>query len=318
MSIHMKPDHSLKKIEFNKDIFIKDYMQPNQPIILKKATSHWRALHKWELEYLEKTLKNFPIKYRSSDSVYHPNFYQKISPEIIDTTLDLFFKDFKKKKNPLFLSGEFFNLYSKKKVKKELKVLWNDFSIPGFIKLAQVELIGLWLSGKGVISWLHYDGNGAHNFNAQIKGRKKVILISPDQANLCYINSYKNADFFNFSRVDIKNKNFTEFPKFKNVKYYVATLNAGEVLYIPPFWLHSFEHLDEYNLNLNFWWHSYNTNISSLALRGNLLYSLRKILCNNNTILTRQQLVDKLEKIPSIKALIDELDASYLSKSPEA
>lgn len=305
----------IKKVKFSEKKFINQYVKHNEPVILIDAVKHWDALNKWNISYLEKIIPNNIVEYRESRSIYHPDFYSLKNNKILKSS----FIDFKKEmafkniyKKSYFLSGEFFNLLKANKINENLKVLWSDFSVPNFINVKQLEHIGFWISTKKIISWLHYDGNGAHNFNVQISGKKKITLISPHQANNCYLQSYNNPDYFNFSKVDVNKPNYSKFSKFKNVICYKEILNPGEVLYIPPFWLHSFEHLNKFNINLNFWWHDVNVNLNPLALRGHFLYQLRNVLGNKKKILTRKELLNELKKMPLTKKLIDKIDSSFI------
>jgi len=307
----------IDKIPYDKDVFLSQYLQKNIPVVLTGAIQSWPALNKWNLEYFFKMLGDIKIRYRSSQSKYHPNMYGE-NTTLVDTSMEKFLSLFKAgndAKLTYFLSGEFTWLYHAGQWNRNFENINSDINIPDFIPLEQIERIGFWLSPQHVISWLHYDGNGAHNFNAQILGIKKVCLISPHEASCCYLHPYDEPDNFNFSRVDIEAINLNLYPDFKNVTRHEQTLNPGDVLYIPPFWLHSFEHIDTCNLNINFWWHNQHVQVNPLAIRNHCLYQLRNIFGKNTDLmLSRSEFIHQLNSMNSdIKTLIDRLDRALIN-----
>lgn len=44
------------------------------------------------------------------------------------------------------------------------------------------------------------------------------------------------------------------FPTFANVRAWRASLETGDLLFIPAWWPHAFFHRGEFNANVNFWW----------------------------------------------------------------
>src|SRR6185503_8295331 len=50
-----------------------------------------------------------------------------------------------------------------------------------------------------------------------------------------------------------------------------AELEAGDMLFIPAWWLHTFRHLGEFNANLNFWWRPARPSWNVVAARQELI-----------------------------------------------
>eukprot|EP00040_Diaphanoeca_grandis_P002122 m.20604 g.20604 ORF g.20604 m.20604 type:complete len:588 (-) comp13004_c0_seq1:46-1809(-) len=98
----------------------------------------------------------------------------------------------------------------------------------------------VWISPKESVTPAHYDI--AHNFFIQMKGRKRVLMFPPESWQLLYLHPILhpaslsaqvnlNADF------ESQRSQFPFLPR-EGISAYVADLGPGDVLYIPPLWLH--------------------------------------------------------------------------------
>jgi len=123
------------------------------------------------------------------------------------------------------------------------------------------------VSGKGVRSHLHYDGNFLHNLNAQVTGSKHVQLYSPAQMSKIYPYLYTNQEPSVFSQVNVENVDERRFPRFAELEGYEAIVNAGDLLLIPAFWYHTFKHLGDFNTNVNFWWRAEFVRLTPVSAR---------------------------------------------------
>jgi hypoxia-inducible factor 1-alpha inhibitor (HIF hydroxylase) len=107
----------------------------------------------------------------------------------------------------------------------------------------------LWVGMEGVYTPTHYDE--AHNFFGQVQGRKKFILFPPSQFPNLYVFPYHHpAD--RQSQVDIDYPDYTKFPLFREAQGLEGVVEAGDVLYLPPYWFHHVISLDE-TVSINFW-----------------------------------------------------------------
>ena len=89
---------------------------------------------------------------------------------------------------------------------------------------------------------LHYDFLETHAYLAQIVGRKRCVLFSPDDSAALYDGAV-NPDEPEFER----------FPLFRNATAYECILEPGELLFIPYRWWHHVVALDNsITVNYNF------------------------------------------------------------------
>ena len=57
----------------------------------------------------------------------------------------------------------------------------------------------------------------------------------------------------NCSRIDVERVD-AAFASFGSARRWRGTLRAGDVLFIPAWWWHTFRHGGALNVNVNFWW----------------------------------------------------------------
>lgn len=101
----------------------------------------------------------------------------------------------------------------------------------------------------------HARGRDRHeNFNAQIYGRKRWVLVPPEDSRYVYY-TRDGIEQVIFSPVDFARPDTARFPLLAQARRLEFVLDAGEVLYLPPGWWHFVEGLSP-AINVNFWWWS--------------------------------------------------------------
>lgn len=296
--------------------FHSNYVLQNNPVIIKDVVEFWRGYKLWSLDYFAKTIGQIKVRYYISKS----NVYPDLSFMDEETDKNAFFNEGKlihfikllKEFKNVFLAGDELSLFDKKKYNQQLDILTQDFEIPSLIDKNKLHSGGLWISPKNVVSWLHYDQNGCHNLNAQIKGSKNIFLFPPLNTQNYYLNLYSGNGVANFSQVNILKPDYLRFPQYRNVGYFEGRLDAGEILFIPAYWLHSFNHLGDININLNFWWdEDESTKFSNpLLVREKFFAAVKKTLSGEGS----KSLLSKLEKQDkNIQELIRNIELYILS-----
>jgi len=98
-----------------------------------------------------------------------------------------------------------------------------------------------WIGPAHTLTGLHNDSSS--NCLAQIYGPKEVILFAPEEKDNLYIG--ERYDWGSkLSSINIYNIDYEKFPKFKYAKGLYATLEPGDVLFIPRHWWHCVHALD--------------------------------------------------------------------------
>ena len=136
---------------------------------------------------------------------------------------------------------------------EELRALLPDVVVPALVPADRLYTVWTWFSGVGVRTWLHYDNNGCHNLNAQLAGRKRCTLFAAELApRLELFPAGGPNPATNCSAIDVDDPARREL--IEALPRWEAELEAGDLLFIPANWLHAFEHLGDFNANVNFWW----------------------------------------------------------------
>jgi len=86
-------------------------------------------------------------------------------------------------------------------------------------------------------------------------GDKTCIVIVFDEVSRCALFPIGGTNpALNCSQIDVAAPDLARFPEFADVPARSAHLRAGDLLFIPAWWLHAFAHHGAFNSNLNFWW----------------------------------------------------------------
>src|SRR5262245_1832452 len=92
----------------------------------------------------------------------------------------------------------------------------------------------IYIGPEGSLSSLHRDYWSTHAYLAQIRGRKRAILFSPEDSNFLY-----------GGQVDPEKPDFERFPLFAHATAYECIIEPGDTLLIPADWLHHVRGLEK-------------------------------------------------------------------------
>lgn len=119
----------------------------------------------------------------------------------------------------------------------------------------------LWLGVAGATAVAHYDIY--ENIFVQIRGRKRVRLAAPENWWNLYMFPATHPSDRQSQVIDIDQPDLQRFPEFAGVPFLETTLHPGDVLYVPSFWIHHVEALDD-SISVNVWTDSH----SMLAMQA--------------------------------------------------
>lgn len=211
------------------DEFVQQYASIGKPVIITDVVKKWEASSKWTIDF-------FREKYGAvrTDGVRDRNIGTNISMTIRDymdyleadeTEKSLYLIDF-----PLFDHPELYEdcevpIYCDNLLEQLPEKLLNKY---GFH-----QYIFLFMGRKESSIGLHVDEFYTQAWLGVIYGRKRFILISPDQEKFVY-----------GGKVNAFNPDLEKFPLYANAKPVEFILNPGEIIYIPSMWWHQAQNLD--------------------------------------------------------------------------
>jgi hypothetical protein len=98
----------------------------------------------------------------------------------------------------------------------------------------QKEYWSVYIGPQGSLSGLHQDHGDTHSYLAQIQGRKRVTLFSPE-----------DSEFLYGGQVDPEQPDFERFPLFHKATAYECVIEPGDTLLTPANWWHHVRGLEK-------------------------------------------------------------------------
>lgn len=203
--------------------FIAEYKNKNTPVILSKLTDSWPAKTKWDLDYLKQTAGNNVVPVYSSQPARDKQ-HQHAAAENMPLSNYLNLLQAGEKDLRLF----FYNLL------ENVPSMLNDFEYPKMGLKFFKRLPVLFMGGRDARVQMHYDIDLADLLLCHFGGKKRVLLIPPEQSKYMYQVPYS---FSALHDVDFENPDFERYPALKHLNGYWAELQHGDALYMPSgFW----------------------------------------------------------------------------------
>ena len=204
--------------------FKNDFLSAGKPVVLSKLTKDWDATKKWNFDYLAKIAGDNIVPVYSSNPARDTEHQHAAAANIKLGKYLQMLKDGEKD-----LRMFFYNILN------EAPALLHDFSYPDigmkFVKRLPVLFVG----GKGAKVQMHYDIDLANLLLCHFGGKKKVLLIPPEQTPLMYKVPYSFSSLFD---VDFSKPDFEKFPALAKLNGYTTELNHGDALFIPSGYWH--------------------------------------------------------------------------------
>lgn len=204
--------------------FLRQYKKPARPVVLQELTCNWPAREKWSTNYFKSVAgdKLVPL-YDSQPATDRKHQHAAATEMPLGDYLDRLHA------GETDLRLFFFNLLG------ETPELAKDFDFPDIgLKLFR-KLPVLFMGGKGAKVQMHFDIDWSDILLCHFGGKKRVLLIPPEQTRFMYHVPFSFSSLFD---VDYDNPDYQKYPALQQLKGEVAELNHGDVLYIPPGYWH--------------------------------------------------------------------------------
>lgn len=205
--------------------FLRDYVQPQKPVVIERLIDDWPAYKKWDLDHIkqiagEKIVPLYDDRPISSEYKFNEAHSEMRMADYIDLL----------KKGPTNYRIFLFHLL------KEVPALQKDFNFPEiglrFIK----QLPMLFFGGEKSSVFMHYDIDYANILHCHFHGKKQCILFPPSESK--YLYKVPHA-LIAREDIDFNNPDYDKFPVLKKARGYITELQHGETLYMPEgYWHH--------------------------------------------------------------------------------
>ena len=285
-----------------------------EPLVITGGARGFRAYTCWSVDYLTRKFGHVELQFKLSSSHVHPDFRQPTLAQMFArgrAPLGDFLRAVvsgapEERARRLFTGDERFLLRRRQGVETldpELAPLLDDVEMPQLFERERLHTVWCWFSGRGVRTWLHYDNNGCHNLNAQITGSKRCALYPPSELSRMhpFVLGGDNPAH-NCSAIDVEAPQPDFAADLARASVWHAELQAGDLLFIPAWWFHTFEHLGEFNSNVNFW-------SKPRAPRWNPVAARQAVLDSVNA-------AQLSEQTPALKAALRAIDQAAITLTP--
>ena len=243
------------------------------PVILRDAMTKWDAVEKWKsFDYLKSRIEqqelriqhsrrslfaydvikpltrmeaiHKSLKWSRDDDVFvnmsrfleethkdDEHYYYIMAS--LDTNLD--FQDLVQDVTP----NDLFRLDMGHEITNEFDVLFRRFDSRPVTPFNSSGSLNVAMSGKGVSVRSHYDAS--HNFLVQITGTKRLLLLPPNSVKM-----YPETHPSHRQIQPLSNENSA-------AQVLEAVLQPGDMIYVPPFWIHHVDYTKELGVSVNTW-----------------------------------------------------------------
>lgn len=222
------------------------------PCVIENGAADWPA-RRWSVAYLNDRIGDLAIRCKLSRSHVHPDFRAPTLKDMFATEASTFRALFAAittgddRARRLFTGDEQFVLRVRDgltTIHEPFRPLLDDAPVPDLVPSDRLYTVWAWFSGRGVRTGLHYDNNGCHNLNAQLCGAKSCVLFPPSELERMELFPVGGTNpAVNCSALEREPEGGL-----------TAQLDAGDLLFIPAWWFHSFDHHGDFNANMNYWW----------------------------------------------------------------
>jgi hypothetical protein len=316
-------ESAIPRVEWSsRERLANDFLGPQQPVVISGGGRDWRAREKWDREFLSGAFGDMSVTASICDTHIHPDLSCDREPR----TAQIPFREYvdcvwsgDPLARKLFVIGDNAPmLYDECGPSSTFGALLEDIVIPDFLERTALHFIGFWLSAQGIVSWLHYDANGCHNLNVQVRGAKRVLLFSPEQTPCLYpfLRTATGKKFSQFSQVNTESPDLERFPRFLNARCQEAVLEEGDMLFIPAFWFHTFTHLGRANINVNLWWRPMRQLLNGITAREAFLSTLTDVLFGGQKPSSGEEALAWIQKLdPHTVSFVQRLERCILEYS---
>src|SRR5688572_25296316 len=226
--------------------FQMEYVNRNQPCVVKGAALHWKACSSWQsLDYLKSRCGDVNVEVHSTPVI-------EADPLLSTPEKKAWLAMLRLTRNPVkmrfaeFLDqavsedgdiSDLFFLYSiPLGPGGPLEALRQDVAAYPFLKDMRKAIFGtypqnnVYFYRSSLTDW-HYHAS-AEALQTQVLGTKEVLLLPPSELVWSYMFSLQSE------RLHLYDAELSPFPQSRQVIPFRAVLHPGDALYIPTFWWH--------------------------------------------------------------------------------
>jgi hypothetical protein len=212
------------------DVFVRDYMRKNRPVVVRNAASAWPALHKWTPEFFKRQFAGKTVQVDYDHTMTFADFIDGVLASTSERPGPYMYRLFIHEHLPEVLpdlTEQNPYAFPRRYASPLMRTHWRRPD--GYLKL----LIG----GVGSsFPAIHYDTENAHASVTEIYGDKEFLVYPPSDAPYLY----PNPEVRNKSLIsDPLHLDLHRFPLQAQATLYRAVLHPGDMVFVPSRWWHT-------------------------------------------------------------------------------
>lgn len=210
--------------------FLKEYLEPQRPLVIKGLAKNTYAGKKWSINYFRQTMGHEVIDLidnRNADRACSANTGSDLSMRFGD------YLDIISKNEHTDLRIFLFNMF---KLNPKLQ---DEFPCPRIFKGMMDGVGHMFFGGRNTTVRMHYDIDMSNVLHTQFAGRKRVVLFGPGNNDVLY-----RLPMNTYSLVDPDKPDYKKYPALLLAKGYDFILEPGESLYMPSGYWHYMTYLE--------------------------------------------------------------------------
>jgi hypothetical protein len=227
--------------------FQHEFVMQDKPVVISGVANDWPACSLWKPDILKSMFGDVRVPVRQSDNELDVFFGESTAVTEISIAdyIDSIESLNTDSQRPSYLGNLSLTSPLAQEYFDQLKL---HFDFPNYFPENSGCDIRIWMGAANQKSTIHNDPY--HNFNAQIFGKKLFLLFSPEEQEKLYVKKWDDELWT--SPVDPQEPNLEIFPLFSQVHGLKASLQPGDILFIPAFWWHQALSITT-TININMW-----------------------------------------------------------------
>lgn len=203
--------------------FRERYVRTRTPVIICDMMSEWPASYLWTQNYLVAVVGDQEVEVmsnREQDARFEQQMDNHRTRMAFSQFAEIAFSPQLTNNTYMVANNQFMNTPAGHRLMQDV-INEPEYFVPS----EWPGRVFFWFGPGGTVTPLHYDVLDI--VLTQVRGTKRVRLISPDQTHLLY-----NSEGV-YSDVDLENPDFSRFPLWRHVRPVEFDLRAGEMLFLP-------------------------------------------------------------------------------------
>jgi len=242
-------------VDFESKAQLQQLMNQNIPLVIKGAANNWNCVTKWSPDYFKNLHGDDEILMIDNSDRTNNQYEQTTLASIIDN---------------INSGGSKYYRFYPLLVRHPEHIADFDYDWlrnNADRKLSNWELFHTFIGGEGTESDTHCAMSS--NFFTQCYGKKRWVLVdnkfTPIIDPFPSVNLNRSGNGYLGAPFSFFNPDYESYSNYRHIDYYDVTLEAGDVLYVPPFMYHNVINLTK-SIGVAYRWLSYKSAFQSSPL----------------------------------------------------